>query len=58
MRFCGIHPQTISLVLGQMVSSKDAALQLPDVSTVGKWVKLYGICLPPTPACKAMIISE
>lgn len=37
MGFCGIHPQIPGLVLGQMVSSKAAVLQLLDATTVGKW---------------------
>lgn len=45
MRLCGIRPQTIHLVLGRTVSSKGAVPQLPDVSTVGKWVTLHGISL-------------
>lgn len=48
MRFCGIHPQILSLVLGQMTSSKDAVLQRPDVTTVGKWVTLHGPLVLPS----------
>lgn len=33
MGFCGIHPQIPGLVLGQMVSSKAAVLQLLDATT-------------------------
>jgi hypothetical protein len=57
MGFCGIHSQILSLVLGQIRSSKDAVLQLLDVATVGKWVKLHGPLALPSYTFREVIIS-